>query len=90
MKQIIFIHGGSCYPDNDAFCEALKMYIYNPFEEKKRWRNWLAEQVQGTYEVFKIEMPNKDMATYRAWKIWFEKSFDYLNDDDLILVGHSL
>lgn len=35
-------------------------------------------------------MPNKNMATYKAWKIRFEKIFPYLNDEDLVIVGHSL
>ena len=35
-------------------------------------------------------MPNKYNASYKARKIWFEKIFPYLNDEDLVLVGHSL
>jgi hypothetical protein len=35
-------------------------------------------------------MPNKNMASYKAWKIRFEKIFPYLNDEYLIIVGHSL
>lgn len=34
-------------------------------------------------------MPAKNNAKYFEWKIWFEKSFQYLKDD-LILIGHSL
>jgi hypothetical protein len=30
------------------------------------------------------------MASYKAWKIWFEKIFPYLNDEELVLVWHSL
>jgi hypothetical protein len=30
------------------------------------------------------------MATYKARKIWFEKIFPYLNDEDLVIVWHSL
>jgi len=90
MKQLIILHGWSCFENNDTFCEAIKTWNYNPFEEKKRWRPWLAEKLKNEYEVAKLEMPNKDMASYKAWKIWFEKIFIYLNDEDLILVGHSL
>jgi predicted alpha/beta hydrolase family esterase len=63
---------------------------YDPFEEPQRWRDWLAEQTKGTYQVFSPEMPNKYNASYKAWKIRFEKIFPYLNDEDLILIGHSL
>lgn len=45
MKQLIYIHGGMCHPDNDTFCKALETRDYNPFEEKKRRANRLAEQL---------------------------------------------
>jgi len=35
-------------------------------------------------------MPNKHMACYQARKIWFEKIFPYLNDEELTMIGHSL
>jgi hypothetical protein len=40
--------------------------------------------------MFIPEMPNQDFASYKAWKIWFEKIFSYLNDEGVILIGHSL
>ena len=90
MKQIIYIHWGSRYPDNDAFCEDMKTWDYTPFEEKKRWKHWLKIQTENRYEFFHPEMPNKFLASYRAWKIWFEKVFPYLNDEGVILIWHSL
>lgn len=79
-----------CHPDNDAFCKALETRDYDPFEEKKRWANRLAEQIQPEYQAIIPAMPNKQMATYKARKIRFEKIFPYLNDEDLVIVGHSL
>lgn len=35
-------------------------------------------------------MPCKQNATYAAWKIWFEKIFPYLSDDELIIIWSSL
>lgn len=90
MKQIIMIRGGSRYPDIDSFCEALKKRSYNPYEEKKRWKNWIKEKTAKQFETFQPEMPNPDFASYKAWKIQFEKLFPYLNDEGVILIWHSL
>jgi predicted alpha/beta hydrolase family esterase len=35
-------------------------------------------------------MPNKEMACYKIWKLWFEKHFPFLNWEEIILVWHSL
>jgi predicted alpha/beta hydrolase family esterase len=35
-------------------------------------------------------MPNKQSADYVAWKIWFERHFDFLSDQPIVLIGHSL
>ena len=89
MKQIIFVHGGSRYPDNDAFCEALKTWEYKPFTTRKRWITRIQEQLER-FQVFVPQMPNFANASYKAWKIWFEKWFSFFNEEDLILIGHSL
>ena len=79
-----------CYPDNDAFCKALETRDYDPFEEKKRRADRLKDQLASEYQTIKPDMPNKNMASYKARKIWFEKIFPYLNDEDVVMVGHSL
>ncbi|MFA6255733.1 MAG: hypothetical protein WC606_00990 [Candidatus Absconditabacterales bacterium] len=89
MKQLIYIHGGMCFPNNDAFCRALETRDYNPFENKNDRKDWF-EELKGIYQIIRPEMPNKNMASYKAWKIRFEKIFPYLNDEYLIIVGHSL
>ena len=61
----------------------------NPFEEKKRRRMRLQEQLPE-FKVIKPEMPNKDMARYSAWKLWFEKHLPFLDSEKLIVIGHSL
>jgi predicted alpha/beta hydrolase family esterase len=90
MQQIIHIHGGDCFPDNDSFCEALKTYDYDPFEEKKYRRERVKSQLPSNYQMIIPQMPNGRMAYYKARKIWFEKIFPYLNDEEPILIGHSL
>lgn len=61
----------------------------NPFEEKKRRRMTPQEQLPE-FKVIKPEMPNKDMARYSAWKLWFEKHLPFLDSEKLIVIGHSL
>lgn len=61
----------------------------NPFEEKKRRRMTLQEQLPE-FKVIKPEMPNKDMARYSAWKLWFKKYLPFLDSEKLIVIGHSL
>ena len=73
MKQLIYIHGWMCQPDYDSFCEAIKERDYNPFEEKERKDRF--EDLKWSYQIIRPEMPNKNMASYKAWKIWFEKIF---------------
>lgn len=90
MKQLLFIHWWSCFFDNDTFCKALEIREYDPFEDKKKRKDWLKETLQWEYQIIKPDMPNKDMATYKAWKIRFEKIFPYFNDEELIVVWNSL
>ena len=90
MKQLVMIHWWMCHPDNDIFCKALETRDYDPFEEKKRRKNWLKDELKLEYQTIKPDMPNKDMASYKARKIWFEKIFPYLNDEDLVLIFEDL
>lgn len=90
MQQIIHIHGGECFPDNNSFYEALKACDYNPLVEKKHWRDWLKQRLSSSYQMIIPQMPNGRMASYKARKIWFEKIFSYLNDEWTILTGQSL
>ena len=90
MKQFIYIGGWNRFPDIESLCKDLEKRDYNPFEEKKRRSDWLKVQLVWDYQMIKPNMPNRDMASYRVWKIWFEKIFPYLNEEDLVLIGHSL
>ena len=90
MKQIIYIHWWVVFPDNETFCKVLEKREYEPFEEKKRRIDWLVTETKGTHEIMKPTMPNKYNALYKAWKIRFEKTFAYMNNEELIVIGHSL
>ena len=89
MKQVLFIHGWNLIKDNDELLKTMATREVNPFEEKKRRRMTLQEQLPE-FKVIKPEMPNKDMARYSAWKLWFEKYLPFLDSEKLIVIGHSL
>jgi hypothetical protein len=65
-------------------CKVIEKRDYNPLEEKI-WKDRF-EALKSTYQIIRPEMPNKNMASYKAWKMWFEKIFPYLNDEELVLV----
>ena len=90
MKQLIYIHGWNIFPDNNTFCKTLETRKYDPFEETKKRPDRLKDQLTTDYKTIKPDMPNKQMATYKAWKIWFEKTFPYFNNEDLVVIWHSL
>jgi predicted alpha/beta hydrolase family esterase len=91
-KQIVFIHGGSSYSRYEDFLEYLRTNpIEDPLQEKvvKKWRSTLKDIFADTHEVYYPQMPNSANAKYGEWKIWFERYFQFLRDD-VILIGHSL
>ena len=89
MKQLLYIHGGNLTKDNDELLKIMSTREINPFEEKKRRRQTLQDRLPE-FVVIKPEMPNKDMARYSTWKLWFEKYIPFLEAENLVLVGHSL
>lgn len=89
MKQLLYIHGGNLTKDNDELLKIMSTREISPFEEKKRRRLTLQERLPE-FVVIKPEMPNKDMARYSTWKLWFEKYIPFLEAENLVLVGHSL
>ena len=89
MQQVLFIWWWNAYPSREAFQEELKKRDYNPFEVKKRWKNSLQKELWEDYQVAILDMPNKNIAMYKEWKIQFEKTFEYLSEDQII-IAHSL
>ena len=89
MKQLLYIHGGNLTKDNDELLKIMATREINPFEEKKRRKQTLQDRLPE-FVVIKPEMPNKDMARYSTWKLWFEKYIPFLDPENLVLVGHSL
>lgn len=91
MKQVVVIHGGSTFDTYDEYLSALKEKIIDIeyLETKKGWKSALADELGAGYNVLTLQMPNKQNAKYKEWKIWFEKILPLL-DKRLILIGHSL
>jgi len=91
-KQVLYIHGGSSYSNYDDFLENLKTKSIRDLPGEPSFNIWskhLVEDLADNFEVFTPSMPNKQNAKYIEWKIWFERYFDYLHDD-IVLVGWSL
>ena len=90
-QQVFYIHGGNAYSDYDTFLQHLQTKTIRDLpwtEERKKWSATLVERLGDSYEVFKPTMPNQVNAKYIEWKIWFERHFEYLRDD-VILIGWS-
>ncbi|MDR0281896.1 MAG: hypothetical protein LBI53_00820 [Candidatus Peribacteria bacterium] len=77
-------------PNEATFLAYLQQKEYDPFTERKYWCNRIKSKLPSSYQMFIPEMPNSRNASYKARKIWFEKLFPYLNDEETILIGHSL
>lgn len=89
-NQIIFIRGAEAFDNREQYYDYLENRPYNPFDHRKSWRDWVAWALSDEYDMMAPDMPNKQYADYRSWKIWFEKLFPYLNESKLIMVGSSL
>ncbi len=90
-QQVFYIHGGSSYSDYNAFLDALQSDIPRDLPslpKVKRWTDTLREDLGEDFEVFTPRMPNSQNAKYKEWKLWFERHFEYL-EGDVILVGWS-
>lgn len=90
-KQVFYVHGGASYSKYESFLENLKtgpIYDLPDENQTKFWSSSLPITLGDTYEVFTPKMPNSQNAKYLEWKIWFERHFEYLRDD-VVLLGWS-
>ncbi|MCX6766922.1 MAG: alpha/beta hydrolase [Candidatus Moranbacteria bacterium] len=90
-KQVVVIHGGHAFKAYGEFLNYLKNKKINTeyFLYKKGWKNELAIRLGKNYEVLLPQMPNKQNAKYKEWKIWFERMVPFLRDG-VVLIGHSM
>jgi len=92
-RQIVFIHGGDVFPDEEAFLRYLRTTelrdpLWSP-DAPARWRETLARRFADRCDILMPTMPNKQSARYDEWVAWFTRHVPFLTDG-AILVGHSL
>ena len=90
-KQVLYIHGGDSFGKYEDFLQdLLTKTVRDPFgiERKSIWAESFRESL-GDFEVLMPKMPNSQNAQYEEWKVWFERYFEFLRDD-VVLVGWSL
>jgi len=90
-QQVFYIHGGSSYSNYDDYIEDLKSQSLRSASDEpvvEKWPSTLRSALGGDYQVFMPSFPNSNNAKYKEWKIWFEKHFEYLHND-IVLVGWS-
>lgn len=91
-QQVLFIHGGSPFEGTrDAFLDLLKAKEVKLewIKQKRDWKNDLYLDLGPDFEVYAPQMPNKHAARYSEWQVMFEKTFNLL-ENECVLVGHSL
>ncbi len=90
-QQVLYVHGGTAYSRYEDFLEHLRtkeLRNLPGIETLKKWPSTFRDDLGDSYEVFMPAMPNSQNAKYGEWKIWFERYFEYLHDE-VILVGWS-
>jgi predicted alpha/beta hydrolase family esterase len=91
-QQIIHIGGGRAFNSQKQYFSYLKkiplwhmeVTNFNPW-----YKNYDIFLTEDSYQTLSIPMPAKEYASYAAWKIWFERHFEFF-DNNIILLGHSL
>ena len=93
-QQVFYIHGGDSFLEYEDYLERLKTkdLWHLPSDEagySVKWTSSLGEDLGEGFEVVMPPMPNKQNAKFKEWSIWFERHFEYL-EDEAILIGNSL
>lgn len=91
MQQVIIIHGGDSYKTQEEYFDFLKNHEVTKeyFQSRHGWKTTIEEVLGPDFDVLQPRMPNPENAKFDEWKIWFERMFDFL-DGEVILIGHSL
>lgn len=90
-RQVLYIHGGDSFGKYEDFLQDLHTKtVRDPFglEKGSIWAENLRESLND-FELLMPRMPNSQNAKYEEWKIWFERYFEFVHDD-AILIGWSL
>lgn len=88
--QIIIVWGGEAFENQEDYLKSLDSFPLDINDSYKSWKWWLLSGLSDDFEWIRVNMPDTQNSYYPAWKIWFEKYFQYIGDQKLILIGHSL
>ncbi|MFA6422339.1 MAG: hypothetical protein WCV92_03005 [Candidatus Buchananbacteria bacterium] len=88
-RQIIFLRGGDIFNSQEDYYDFIKNRPYNPHNKFKSWRDWVEWAFSDQFDMLTPKMPCKENGDYVAWKIWFEKLFPYLFDEEPIIIAQS-
>lgn len=84
------IWGGETFDTPEEYLEFLENSTLELWKTHKSWKWWLLSGLSDDFEGIRVNMPDTQNSYYPAWKIWFEKYFEYLGDQKLIIIWHSL
>lgn len=87
-QQIFIVEGGEVFETYEEYLEFLKNYKLD-LTPRRKWKNYLQDDLGDGYEVIFPKMPSKWNARYVEWKIWMEKHIPILRNE-IILMGNSL
>jgi len=71
--------------DSDYY-QFLEAYEIDPYTKRPSRRDRVTKALEGEYECHTPDMPNIRNAKYIDRKIRFEKYFEFLNEEELVLV----
>ena len=90
-QQVLVIGGGTTFNNQEEYISYLKKEIFDSdkLKPRKDWKDTLVVELGASFEVLRLQMPNKTNVRYKEWKIRFERVVPLL-EKNVIFVGHSL
>lgn len=87
--QVLILGGGRSFRDKEQLLEFYKNYDINRTKGRS-WKDWLMWTLEDRYEFIFPDFPIRDNADYEIHKMILEKYFQKFNNQDLIIIAHSL
>lgn len=84
-SQLIIIGGGETHATTEEYLDSLRANEWDLMARYPDWKKWLSDGLSDRVETIRPTMPDKMNAYYPAWKIWFEKYFQYLSPEEIPL-----
>ena len=86
----MYIHGGDVFLGREDYYARLAASKVDPTQKRMRRRMRIEQAISNTHTMRMPDMPGKQVATYLARKIRFEKLLPFCNDEGTTLIGYSL